>query len=280
MAVEDGSSTRHRPGRGERSARCSDTPPERLRRGIEQFNRGEFFEQHETLEEEWIAERDPVRYLYQGILQIGVGFEHLRRGNPAGARALWLRGIGYLEPFRGGCMNVDVDRLVAATKRCLAELERVGDGGLERFDDGLIPRVEWLRDTAPVTPKGNVETLRRAMDSGDPAALFALLHEQVEWDYVGAFPESATYYGPEGVQKFFGQWTGAFDDFGFAAEEFIDAGDSVVMHLRQWGRGKDTGAQVENRTWQVFTFRDGKIVHCRGYPSKAEALQAAGLGQS
>jgi uncharacterized protein len=141
--VENGPSA-HRPGRGQRSSRCSEPPPSRLRRGIEQFNRGEFFEQHETLEEEWLAERDPVRYLYQGILQIGVGFEHLRRGNPSGARGLWRRGITYLEPFRGGCMNVDVDRLIAATERCLDELDRVGDGGLERFDDALIPHVEWL----------------------------------------------------------------------------------------------------------------------------------------
>jgi hypothetical protein len=41
-------------------------------------------------------------------------------------------------------MNVDVDRLVAATERCLDELERVGGDGLERFDRALIPRVEWL----------------------------------------------------------------------------------------------------------------------------------------
>src|SRR5438128_1485776 len=95
-----------RPGRGQRSRRCSESPPPRLRRGIEQFNRGEFYEQHETLEEEWLAERDPVRYLYQGILQVGVGFEHLRRGNPVGARALWRRGISYLEPFRRGCAPV------------------------------------------------------------------------------------------------------------------------------------------------------------------------------
>ena len=56
----------------------------------------------------------------------------------------------------------------------------------------------------------------------------------------------------------------------------IDAGNCVVVLLRQWGRGKETGAQVENRTWQVFTFRDGKIVHCRGYATQAEALEAAG----
>ena len=144
-----------------------------------------------------------------------------------------------------------------------------------RFDHGLIPRNAWLRDTASQMSGENVEALRGAMGSEDPAALFGLLHEKVEWDYVGAFPESATYYGPEGVQKFFGQWAGAFDDFGFEAEELIDAGDSVVVHLHQWGRGKETGAQVDSRTWQVFTFRDGKIVHCRGYPTKAEALAAA-----
>src|SRR3954447_19294681 len=128
-----------RPGRGQRSRRCSESPPARLRRGIEQFNHGQFYEQHETLEEEWLEETDPVRYLYQGILQIGVGFEHLRRGNAKGALSLWARGIGYLEPFAGGCMGIDVDRLVADTERCAAELERVGEA--DGFDRSLIPRV-------------------------------------------------------------------------------------------------------------------------------------------
>jgi ketosteroid isomerase-like protein len=79
------------------------------------------------------------------------------------------------------------------------------------------------------------------------------------------------------VREFVGQWAGAFDDFGVRAEEVIDVEDHVVIRLHQSGRGKDTGAQVENRTWQVFTFRDGKIVHCRGYPSRQEALEAAGV---
>jgi len=116
-----------------------------LRQGIEEFNRGQFFEQHETLELEWIEEADPVRYLYQGLLQVGVGFEHLQRGNAHGARRLWRRGIDYLEPFRGGCMGVDVDRLIAETELCLTELERVRDA-LGRFDRSLIPRVEWLAE--------------------------------------------------------------------------------------------------------------------------------------
>jgi ketosteroid isomerase-like protein len=126
----------------------------------------------------------------------------------------------------------------------------------------------------------NVEILRRALPESAPAdmtALLGILDENVEWDYIGAFPEGlTTYHGPAEVREFLSQWAGAFDDFGFEAEELIDAGDAVVIRLHQWGRGKDTGAQVESRTWQVFTFRDGKIVHCRGYATRAEALGAAG----
>lgn len=125
----------------------------------------------------------------------------------------------------------------------------------------------------------NVEALRRALPESAPAnveALFSILDESVEWDYVGAFPEVQTAHGPAEVREFLRGWSDAFDDFGLQAEEAIDAGDSVAVLVRQWGRGKETGAEVESHTWQLFTFRDGKVVHCRGYDTKAEALEAAG----
>jgi ketosteroid isomerase-like protein len=123
----------------------------------------------------------------------------------------------------------------------------------------------------------NIETLQRALASANPSALLAILDENVEWDYVGAFPEAVTYHGPEEVGEFLRTWSAGFDDFGFEADETIDAGDSVAVCLHQWGRGKETGAHVESRTWQVFTFRGGKVTRCRGYSTKAEALRAAGL---
>jgi len=131
-------------GRGQPTARCADPPAPALVQGIEEFNRGEFFEQHETLEAAWIEEEDPVRYLYQGILQIGVGFYHLSRGNSYGARRLWLRGMALLESFRPSCMNVDVDALIAETRRCVEELDRIGITGSAAFDETLIPKVRWV----------------------------------------------------------------------------------------------------------------------------------------
>jgi ketosteroid isomerase-like protein len=129
-------------------------------------------------------------------------------------------------------------------------------------------------DNARAMSRADLESLRRALDS-DLGALLALLDENVQWDYVGAFPETVTYHGPEEVAGFFSEWVAGFDDFGFEAEEAIEAGESVVVGLHQWGRGKETGAEVESRTWQVFRFRDGRIVSCRGYPTRAEALTAA-----
>ncbi len=57
---------------------CDEPPPPLLLKGLEQFNAGEYWECHETLETLWRDEPRPVRDLYQGVLQIGVAFHHLR----------------------------------------------------------------------------------------------------------------------------------------------------------------------------------------------------------
>ena len=112
-----------------------------LLEGIEQFNRGEFFEQHETLELLWRAEQRDVRRLYQGILQIGVAFHHLRRLNHHGTVYMLTRGAGYLAPFAPCCQRVDVDALLLAAAAALREVERLGPARLGEFDWSLVPKV-------------------------------------------------------------------------------------------------------------------------------------------
>jgi len=129
--------------RGVHSARCSERPPVEVVRGFEQFNRGEFFEQHETLEDAWIAETDPIRYLYQGILQVGVGLLHLSRGNLYGADRLITRGLVLLETFRPTCMGVDVERFFQQSSRCLEAITQLTPGMIDTFDRTLIPQIEY-----------------------------------------------------------------------------------------------------------------------------------------
>src|SRR3954469_19117281 len=72
---------------------CDEPPPAALLAGIEQFNQGAYFEGHETLEAIWMGEPGDIRRLYQGILQIGVGFYHLQRGNYRGTLNLLASGV-------------------------------------------------------------------------------------------------------------------------------------------------------------------------------------------
>jgi hypothetical protein len=123
---------------------CEEPPPALLIEGIAEFNRGEFFEQHETLERLWRAEPRDIRYLYQGILQIGVAFHHLRRLNHHGTVYMLTRGPRYLAPFAPRCQTVDVQRLLDDAAAALREIERLGPGRLVEFDRRLVPKVHLL----------------------------------------------------------------------------------------------------------------------------------------
>jgi predicted metal-dependent hydrolase len=117
-----------------RSARCGAAAPPGLLAGIAQFNAGAYWECHETLEDLWRVEPDPVRYLYQGILQVGVGFYHLQNGNWRGATGLLRNGTTRLKEFEPATLGVDVAKLVRESERCLQELRTLGRDRLDEFD--------------------------------------------------------------------------------------------------------------------------------------------------
>lgn len=82
--------------------------PPLLVRGLEQWNAGRFYEQHETLEWLWRATPDPVRDAIKGIIQSGVGAYHALNRNRRGALAKWTGALGYLAPFEH-CQPYGID---------------------------------------------------------------------------------------------------------------------------------------------------------------------------
>jgi hypothetical protein len=127
--------------------RCSDEPPAGLLEGINLFNAGEYFECHEVLEDIWRAEADPVRALYQGILQIGVAFHHLRRDNWRGAVKLLDGGSDKVGRFLPRCMGVETAPLHTSAVACLTLLRELGPDRLHEFDWSLIPTIRVSRDS-------------------------------------------------------------------------------------------------------------------------------------
>jgi ketosteroid isomerase-like protein len=88
---------------------------------------------------------------------------------------------------------------------------------------------------------------------------------------------AGTYEGIAGLQKWLARYWGSFVDSRTEIEEYIPAGDDVVIAAHHFGRGKTSGAPVEWTNWQLVMVRDGKIVRYRVFRSKSEALEAAGL---
>ena len=75
--------------------------PEKFNEGIDLFNEEDFYGQHDIFEELWIKseKNDKRRLLYQGILNIGVGFFHFKQGNLRGSRKQLEKGISRLKDF-------------------------------------------------------------------------------------------------------------------------------------------------------------------------------------
>ncbi|MBF6589836.1 MAG: DUF309 domain-containing protein [Ktedonobacterales bacterium] len=127
--------------RGTTRERCDEPAPPALVRAVEQFNRREYFECHETLEQIWNEEHDALRTIYKGILQVGVGCYHLLRHNYKGATIKLLSGADYLEPFAPRCLGVEVGHLIADARRLRAALIALGPERFAEVDLALLPQV-------------------------------------------------------------------------------------------------------------------------------------------
>ncbi len=130
---------------------CGGTPPPGLREGIELFNNGDYYECHEAIEHEWHAESRPIRRLYQGILQVGVGLLHARRGNFTGALLLLTDGIAKTAEFTPECLGIDTGRLATESQAVLEQLRELGPDRLGEFDFATAPRVRFIATAAPAS---------------------------------------------------------------------------------------------------------------------------------
>ena len=70
-----------------------------------------------------------------------------------------------------------------------------------------------------------------------------------------------------------------FDQFRAEPLAFEDLGDAVLVTVRYVGRGESSGIELDQTFATLYRLRDGKAVSMRDYPTRAEALEAAGLSE-
>ena len=130
-------------GTGNGTERCASKPPPGVLEGIRLFNAREFYECHEAIEHVGHAERGEIRLLYQGILQIGVGFHHARNGNYRGAVLLLTDGIAKTSRFLPRCLGIETARLVTESQGCLDRIVELGPERLGEFEVTEAPLVHF-----------------------------------------------------------------------------------------------------------------------------------------
>ena len=114
----------------------SETIPQEFWQGVEQFNSGQFYACHDTLEALWIEASEPEKTFYQGILQIAVALYHLENRNWRGAVILLGEGSNRLRRYPSSYSGVDVDELLSQSASLLTTLQQIGPDKITSGDLG------------------------------------------------------------------------------------------------------------------------------------------------
>ena len=124
----------------------------------------------------------------------------------------------------------------------------------------------------------DVERLRGAYRAFNEGGGVEAILEQLGGDFQirdrETAPDRETRFGREGIKELFASYMEAFDALELQPQEFIDAGDQIVVSLQQRIRGKGSGAVVVDHIAHVWTMQDGVAVRLRIFGDKAKALKA------
>ncbi|MGL5836614.1 MAG: DUF309 domain-containing protein [Waterburya sp.] len=96
-----------------------------LEQGIAEFNQGQFYACHDTLEAIWVDAAEVDKRFYQGILQVAVGCYHLSNDNLRGAIILLGEAVRRLCDYQPDYEEIDVEQLLDQTLALLQALQQL-----------------------------------------------------------------------------------------------------------------------------------------------------------
>ncbi len=123
---------------------CQEALPDLAVQAVEQFNIGEYYHQHDMFEEQWMHTTGPVRDLYRAVLQVGIAYFQITRGNHRGALKMLLRSVQWFALLPDVCQGIDIKQLREDSFRVRAELERINPADIANFDRSLLKPVHMV----------------------------------------------------------------------------------------------------------------------------------------
>ena len=130
----------------------------------------------------------------------------------------------------------------------------------------------------------NVEIVREAFQAfqgGDLEKTARLVDPELEFHgTVGGLQEGQVAHGQSQIDETFeAEDLEAWEERRLEAEEFIDAGDNVVVLLHEHRRGRGSGVELETKTAVVVGVSGGRVIRMQGYLDRDAALEAAGVSE-
>ncbi len=121
----------------------------------------------------------------------------------------------------------------------------------------------------------SVQSVYDAFAKGDIPTVLGFLSSDINWTEAEGFPYGGTYIGPDAVlggvfMRLGTEWEG----FAAVPEEFIDAGDTVVVLGKYSGKYKTTGKSFQANFAHVWKVRDGKAIRFVQYVDTLIVQQA------
>ena len=124
--------------------------------------------------------------------------------------------------------------------------------------------------------EADVDVVRQivaAFRDRDVPRLRELFHDDAEFRSAIVTLEGGTYRGPDEMERYMNDLDAVFEDWRSEDEEFVDGGDGrVALVFRIVGRGRGSGAPVDQPIAILWTVRGGKAATAQGYLDREEAL--------
>ena len=129
-------------------------------------------------------------------------------------------------------------------------------------------------------PQENVEIVRAAVaawNRGDWDAALKDAAPSFHFDFSRSVSPGRGVYSLDQMRKYFDEFVEPWESLRLEADEFIEAGEHVVMPNTIHAQGRD-GIELTARATWVWTIRDGSCTRLCFYQGQ-QALEAVGLSE-
>jgi ketosteroid isomerase-like protein len=129
-------------------------------------------------------------------------------------------------------------------------------------------------------PQENVQMVRRICEAwarGDFQVGAGDLDRHVVFVVRPDFPEFGVFHGPDGVNEYMHRFLENWERYTLEATRVEPVGDTVLVRFVQRGTGRESGIEVVDSLFMLFTFRGRRIVRLESVRTEGEAFESVGL---